>query len=524
MARFFQWDFWLWSLAVVAVILNAALGSYNIDGMVATDRRVEHTRAVQAELAALLSDMKDAETGHRGYIIIGDPAYLLPFHVAEIAHRTHAEKLMALTADDADQQKRLALLDTLIRDKFQEMNRTIAIRERSGLEVAAREMTEGLGKSLMDRIREVVAAALADEDARLVLRSAQADDQIWLARVATFAAAALAIAIIMTAAVLIRSELGRRLAVNQALVEAKEQLEISYESVRESESRYRDLADHFERQVQERTAELHAQAQLLQSSNKELETFAYIASHDLQEPLRKIQAFGDRLMRKNREQLDADGRDSIGRMLDSAGRMRRLIEDLLAFSRVGTGAKALVPVNLNAVLADVLNTFEVRLEQCGGRVVVGPLPTLSGDESQLRQLFQNLIGNAIKFAKPDLPPAIDIQAVAFHDLSPDADPPRPDGDGWRIAIRDNGIGFEQQYADRIFELFQRLHGKHEYEGTGLGLAICRKISRRHGIQIRVRSTPGTGSTFTLDWPLAASEMNHAPAQAGRDSDSRRRSG
>lgn len=506
-----QWDFWLWSLAVVAVILNAALGSYNIDGMVATDERVGHTRSVQMELASLLSDMKDAETGHRGFLLTGDATYLNPFLLAETSQPIRHEKLLALTAESADQQRRLIELGDAVREKFQEMKRTILVRDRSGLEAASRAIIAGRGKILMDRIRGLVGDALEAEDAQLEFRKGQARDQIWLARVATFASAVLAIGIILVAAVFIRSELRRRLDVNQALTEAKEQLEISFDSVRESEARFRDLADHFERLVQERTAELNEQARLLQASNGELETFAYIASHDLQEPLRKIQAFGDRLLKKQHAQLDADGRDSLGRMLDSAGRMRRLIEDLLAFSRIGTAAKAPVPVNLNAVLSDVLNTFEVRLEQTGGRIVVGPLPTLPGDESQLRQLFQNLIGNSIKFAKADVPPVIRIDAVNFRDLPAEADPPRPDGPGWRIAILDNGIGFEQQYADRIFELFQRLHGRHEYEGTGLGLAICKKITRRHGIQLRVRSTPGVGTSFYLDWPLASPEKANALA-------------
>ncbi len=524
MHRFIQWDFWLWSFAIVAVILNATLGSYNIDGMVATDRRVAHTRAVQMEFASLLSDMKDAETGHRGFLLTGDEAYLKPFRLAEISHGLRQGRLKELVVESADQGQRLAELEGEIRAKFQEMTRTIDIRERDGLEAAVRAISDGRGKAMMDRIRKVAAAAMFEEEVRLEIRLAQAGDQIWLARVSTFASAALAIGIIMAAAVFMRSELRDRMKVNQALTEAKEQLEISFDAVRESETRFRDLADHFERLVQERTAELHEQARQLQASNRELETFAYIASHDLQEPLRKIQAFGDRLLKKQREKLDEDGRDSLARMLDSAGRMRRLIEDLLAFSRVATAAKAPVPVNLNAVLSDVLNTFEVRIEQTGGRIVVGPLPTLPGDESQLRQLFQNLIGNAIKFAKPDLPPLVRIDAVAFRDLPADADPGRPEGDGWRIAVRDNGIGFEQQYANRIFELFQRLHGRHEYEGTGLGLAICKKITRRHGIQLRVRSTPGVGTTFFLDWPLAAPELPNAFAQAGDDFNSRRRPG
>ena len=517
MNRFRQWDFWLWGLAVVAVVLNAALGNYNIDTMVATDQRVTHTRSVQREFISLLSDIKDAETGHRGYLLTGTDEYLAPFRIAEASYPAHFDNLKSLTEDIPDQRRRLADTDALVQAKFREMTRTIEIRKQLGLEPAAHEVSIGHGKELMERIRELVAGALVDETARLELRVAQAREQIVLARVATIVAASLAIAIILVAATLIRSEFRRRLDVNGALIETKGQLEIANDVLRESEARYRYLSEQLEQMVRERTGELRDQARLLKASNEELETFAYIASHDLQEPLRKIQSFGDRLLKKNRDQLDAGGQDSVDRMLDAAGRMRRLIEDLLAFSRVTTRTKPFEPADLNAVLAEVRATFDDRLEQCGGRLAIDPLPSLPGDAFQLRQLFQNLIGNAIKFAQTDRPPVFEVTAVAFDDLSGDADPPRPDGAGWRIAVRDNGIGFEQQYSDRIFELFQRLHGRHKYEGTGLGLAICKKITVRHGIALQVRSKPGEGTAFTLDWPLSAPErLTHAPPQTGDD--------
>jgi signal transduction histidine kinase len=237
----------------------------------------------------------------------------------------------------------------------------------------------------------------------------------------------------------------------------------------------------------------------LKASNEELEKFAYIASHDLQEPLRKIQAFGTRLDSKQRGALDDQGKDYLDRILDSAGRMRKLIDDLLAFSRVTTKAVVYAAVDLNTVVRDVLDDLEVRIESSGGRVTVGPLPTVNGDTSQLRQVFQNLIGNALKFTRPEVPPDVRVEAVAFDHLPADAPPPTGEH-GWRITVADNGIGFEPEYADRIFELFQRLHGRGEYEGTGLGLAIVRKIVLRHGATIRVRSRPGEGATFILDWP------------------------
>jgi PAS domain S-box-containing protein len=241
----------------------------------------------------------------------------------------------------------------------------------------------------------------------------------------------------------------------------------------------------------------------LLASNAELEKFAYIASHDLQEPLRKIQAFGTRLAGKHRDLLDVQGKDYINRMLDSAGRMSKLIEDLLAFSRVGTKTLPMEAVNLNSVVGDVLKDLELRVQQSGGQVQVGPLPSVKGDASQLRQVFQNLIGNALKFARVGVTPVVKVLAVPFQELGPDSDPPQPAGGGWRFTVEDNGIGFEQGYAERIFELFQRLHARFEYEGTGLGLAIVRKIVLRHGAAITARGKPGEGATFVIDWPLRA---------------------
>ncbi len=261
--------------------------------------------------------------------------------------------------------------------------------------------------------------------------------------------------------------------------------------------------------------ELVRTADALRVSNQELEKFAYIASHDLQEPLRKIQAFGTRLADKFREAVGEQGKDYIDRMLDSAGRMRQLIEDLLAFSRVTTKSVAFIPVDLNGVARDVLSDLDERLTRSGGRVQVGTLPTVPGDQSQLRQVFQNLIVNALKFAKPGEPPVVQVSAVPLDQLPAGASP-QTSGTGWRITVADNGIGFDPQYADRIFELFQRLHGRGEYEGTGLGLAIVRKIALRHGATIAAHSRQGHGSEFVIDWPTPEAGDTVPPNFSGGD--------
>jgi PAS domain S-box-containing protein len=236
-------------------------------------------------------------------------------------------------------------------------------------------------------------------------------------------------------------------------------------------------------------------ARELRRSNEELEKFAYVASHDLQEPLRKIQAFGDRLKTKQRHALGEEGQDHLDRILKAAGRMRTLINDLLAFSRVTTRGQPFARVDLNDVVAGVLSDLELRVGQTGAEIEVGQLPAVDADPTQMRQLFQNLIGNALKFHKPGEPPRVAVRGEVVP-----GDPTQV-----RLTVSDNGIGFDEKYLDRIFQVFQRLHGRDEYEGTGVGLAICRKIVERHRGEITARSRPGEGSAFVVTLPQSHPE-------------------
>lgn len=264
-----------------------------------------------------------------------------------------------------------------------------------------------------------------------------------------------------------------------------------------------------EKRVAERTAdlqkakdEMELQAGELARFNSELQDFAYVASHDLQEPLRKILAFGDRLKAKFADDLPEAGRDYIARMQGAANRMSDLVNDLLSFSRVTTRARAFTPVDLSEVLAETLVEFETALKTSGAEIDAGPMPTIDADRSQIRQLFVNLIDNALKFRRPDVPPRIEIRAQASEESC-------------RITVKDNGIGFSPKYTDRIFRVFQRLHSRDEYSGTGIGLAICTKLTERHNGSIEATSEPGAGSTFSVLLPLQQSRNN---AETEPDSD------
>ncbi|HXU33015.1 MAG TPA: ATP-binding protein [Thermoanaerobaculia bacterium] len=239
-------------------------------------------------------------------------------------------------------------------------------------------------------------------------------------------------------------------------------------------------------------AELTAAGRQLQASNRELETFASVASHDLQEPLRKIRTFSDRLMQRHAGKLDPEGRDYLTRSANAAERMTKLIEDLLMYSRVTTHAQPEMPVDLSEVAAGVLSDLETRIADSHAQVHVEPLPKIQADAAQMRQLLQNLIANALKFVGPGQVPEVWVSGR----IEPGAGAPI-----CRLEVADHGIGIEERHHEKIFEMFQRLHGRETYEGTGIGLAICRKIAERHGGEIRVAERPGGGSLFVVTLPV-----------------------
>jgi PAS domain S-box-containing protein len=239
-------------------------------------------------------------------------------------------------------------------------------------------------------------------------------------------------------------------------------------------------------------------AEQLTRSNQELEEFASVASHDLQEPLRKIRAFSDRLVSRHAERLGDAAADLI-RIQEAAARMQVLIDDVLAYSRVDRRPIGNVPVDLAEIMATTTAEFQERLDSVGGSLRQGDLPVIDGDAGELRQLLENLLSNAIKFRRPDEPLRIEV----FEDES------LSNGSQSIVVFADNGIGFEEQYAEKVFSIFKRLHGRSDYPGTGIGLAICRKIVGRHGGTIRAMAMPEEGARFVIALPRRKGGVAHA---------------
>ena len=258
----------------------------------------------------------------------------------------------------------------------------------------------------------------------------------------------------------------------------------------------RNARDELELRVLERTAELQiaysAQEQhsaQLKAMNQELQEFAFIASHDLQEPLRKIQTFGNMLVRKHKESFNPEGRDYMERMIKAANRMSELLRSLLDYSRTGTSFLDYEPVSLTEVARDAASDLEILIKKAKGSVEISDMPTVDADATLMRQLFQNFIGNSIKYRKESEPPSVKIYG-------------RIEDGTCQVMIEDNGIGFDECYSHKIFKPFERLHGKNTpYSGTGMGLAICKKIVNRHGGEITVRSIPEQGTTFCVSLPI-----------------------
>jgi signal transduction histidine kinase len=433
-----------------------------------------------------------AESSQRGFLLTEIEDYLISFQDALKALSDQLEKVRQVKTEIVGQKLLIENLINVTNKKMKELEKNVSLALENNAKAALTRLKSPGGRHLSEElsalIDEIKNNELTYRDFLFSKLSKAEQESVGTFIISAFTSAFLLLGLL----VLARANL------------------VSEEKFRgKLEMQNRNLAE----KVKERTTELTVYSEELARSNRELEDFAFVASHDLQEPLRKIRAFGDRLNSDYADQLGEKGADYLMRMKNAAERMSNLISDLLEFSRVTTRGKDFIEVDLNRLIADILSDLEIAIEESGAHIIISQLPIIEADQSQMNQLFLNIISNAIKFRNTELPPEISLD---WHSESI-VDKHTEETEDWHVfTLSDNGIGFENEFAEKIFVPFQRLHARKNYKGTGIGLAVCRRIVERHGGNICAESELGKGSTFIIKLPVKAKQgiMSQATDERG----------
>ncbi|MEI7733268.1 MAG: CHASE3 domain-containing protein [Verrucomicrobiota bacterium] len=398
----------------------------------------------------LLAEVTDAETGQRGYLLTGRDNYLEPYQTSVLEIPRLLAELRRLRESEDRPAELLARLEQQIKLKFDELNSTVQLRRSEGLPAALQIVNRDVGKRVMDEIRRICEELVQEETDLLNASDAAMNRGTGRAMIILFIGTALTFALVVGAGV---------------------------------------ITSHATRKRADSEAKLVESVKHLALSNRDLEQFAYVASHDLQEPLRMVSNYCQLLGRRYKGRLDADADEFIQYAVDGAQRMQRLIDDLLAYSRVGSRRGKLVRTPVENAFREAVKNLETSIQESGATITHDALPELEADPNQLTQLLQNLLGNAIKF-RGKRGPQIHVSAE------------KRSGE-WLLGVHDDGIGIAPEYREQIFVIFQRLNSKQEYPGTGIGLAICKKIMDTHGGKIWVEPKAGPGTTFYVKFPRTA---------------------
>ena len=467
----------------------------------------------------LVTAMLNEETGVRGYAANGGEADLAPYDNGRRQQQQLTDQLNIGLANHPDVLTRLRTAEDAIADWQATVAGPVIARVRAGDRSGAQRLIDDSARQKFDRVR----TALADLQAAVLrLRDAAVDQLIHNSdRIVQLLIAAALVVIVagVLLAVLLRylvTNPVRRLAGEvRRVADGEYRHAVATDGPSEVAALARDV-DGMRRKIVDDLAEVEAarleveearqrleqQAAELTRSNRDLEQFAYVASHDLQEPLRKVASFCQLLQRRYEGQLDERADQYIGFAVDGAQRMQRLINDLLAFSRIGRVTAGFTDVDLNAIVEEAVGQHEAALQRTGGEVTWDPLPVVRGEEALLAALIGNLVSNSLKFRRPDTPPRVHLSAARV-------------GEEWEITCRDNGIGIEPEFGDKVFVIFQRLHVKGAYPGTGIGLAIAKKIVEYHGGRIWLAPSTGPGAEIRFTLPVEdPAELPVSPAPAG----------
>ncbi|MCQ8879069.1 ATP-binding protein [Pseudoalteromonas shioyasakiensis] len=472
---------WASFIAVVLCIVvgNAILAVNTIQSLTQTQQRLDDTGMLNTAIEKLHLSVVQAESGQRGYLLTGEDDYLAPYYDAIKQLNSQAALVRGLRSEIDGQPEKVATLLHLVDDKVSVLKRTAELALADKERRAHYLLETHQGRNLYREIR-VLADEIQDAESAFKLAQFRKLGQIKKEAKITFAITAFTSALLIIGMfVLTRINL-------RESAKYRAELEVQNETLASK--------------VTERTQELTLYSEELSRSNRELEDFAFVASHDLQEPLRKIQAFSDRLETMFKDELGEKGIDYIARMKNAAQRMSNLINDLLEFSRVTTRGKDFVDTDLKVVLDEIQSDLEIAIQESNTCIHVSDMPVIQADTSQMHQLFLNLLSNAIKFRRENVAPIIHVDYEHRKEFSDDLNTEVE----WQIiTVKDNGIGFSDEYADKIFVPFQRLHGRSQYKGTGIGLSVCRRIVERHGGTITAQSQDGEGATFIIKLPVEA---------------------
>jgi signal transduction histidine kinase len=456
---------------LLGVVVASAFASYQQG-----QSWVAHTNEVISTVDRLLLAVTRAESAQRGFLLAGNEAYNARLTKAAADSETELSHLLALTTDNATQHQNARTMKARVEERLQGLAVLVAKRQAGPLESETTALVMADGTAVMQSIWELSREITRYEKDLLASRQSSV-------RLAGYVViGSFAICTLVTIGLLLWAyELIKHYAADRERAQAEVML----------------LNADLEKRVAARTADLEAAVNNLQRSNEDLTKFAYVASHDLQEPLRTVASYVSLLSMKYTGQIDEQADKYIRFAVEGSKRMQTLVHDLLTYSRVGTGTIKVTNVDMNKVLRDARQNLDVLISENHVAIAASVLPTLVADEGRMLQVFNNLIANAIKFRHLSRPCCISIEA-------------EQQSSDWVFQVKDNGIGFEQQYSDRIFTLFQRLHSIGAYPGTGIGLAVCKRIVEQHGGRMWATSTLGEGSTFFFALPSKSKELEAQP--------------
>ena len=456
-------------VAFLVVAFNAWLAFDAVHSLLESESLVEHTWQVIVQAERIMSSAKDAETGNRGYLITGDDSYLLPYRVASRELPIELDRFQAMTSDNPSQQARIVELRERVRARLALLQQGIDLRRSSGSDTVRLMVLSGTGKEEMDRMRSIADAMQSEERGLLSVRTSAAASAGVRARSTLAFATVLDLLLILTVGRFLAKERSLRLAAEVA----RERMEIAHAEAAARAEEVNQLNATLEQRVALRTAEL-------ETTNRELEAFSYSVSHDLRAPLRTIDGFSLALEEDYSAAVDEAGRDYIRRVRSGVQRMGALIDALLQLSRITRGEMNREPVDFSELAASVAASLQEEHPATPIDFRIEPGLSVNGDLKLLRVALENLMGNAVKFSSRS------AQTVVEFGWDPGSE-------AW--FVRDRGAGFDMQYADKLFNAFNRLHGDKDFKGSGIGLATVARVVRRHHGRIWAESVLAHGATF-----------------------------